>query len=105
MINNYFTYHEYGRYGEHFIITNIEEDKYLVSCYELNIDYDDSINNFLTKSQFDELHKRYVEIGDPIDREDTTRLMDRAANMGKELSRYYHLFNQRTNDDNTSTLY
>lgn len=44
--NNYFTYHEYGRYGEHFVITNIEEDKYLVSCYELNIDYDDSINNY-----------------------------------------------------------
>lgn len=52
------------------------------------------------------MHKRYVEIGDlNIDREDTTRLMGRAANVGKELSRYYHLFNQRTNDDNTSALH
>ena len=48
-MNDDLTVNEFGRYGEHFIITKIEEDKYLVSCSELGIDYDDQNNNFLSK--------------------------------------------------------
>ena len=100
------TINELGRYGEHFIITRIEEGKYLVSCYELGIDYDDSRNNYLTKEEYEELHKRYIEIGDPnIDKTDKPKLMGRACNMGNQLSRYYHLFIQRTHDDDYSLIH
>ena len=53
-MSNNITYHEFGRYGEHFLITQVEEDKYLVSCYELDMDYDDPTNHYLTQEEFDD---------------------------------------------------
>ena len=105
-MDNYLTIHAYGRYGEEFIITKIEEDKYLVSCYELDIDYDDINNNYLTKKQFELIHKRYIEDGEPnIDKSDRDRIISRASNMGQQLSRYYHQFEKYTSKNNTESLH
>ena len=63
-------------------------------------------NNYLTKKEFDEIDKRYIEIGEPnIDKTDRVRISCRAKNMGEQLSRYYHLFEKYPSEANTEKLH
>ena len=92
---------EYGKYGERFLCKPQKDGKFLITCSELDI-----IDKVFTKEEYDDIYKRYIEIGEPnIDRNDSARLMSRAVNMGNQLSRYHYLFDSRAGKDNTGSLH
>ena len=82
--------HCLGRYGERIAFKHLQEGEYQVSCEELGIK-----EAVMTKKDFEEFEKRYLEDGVPdFDKSDLAAKKKRAVEMGKRLQRYYRRFQQ-----------